>query len=289
MGMNANWSVICLAAFLIASTGCNATVAAPSNSVAVNATNANSLATPTTNDATHTVVADTRKSDGEKISIEVKSESAVRGAFWGAFFGLLGGLCLASVIPVIKRWYLTKNLHVNHDLAHGGQFRCRVFNRGYFTIKNAVIYIFLPFNKNQTSLPPPGHNAFIRPDNFVTLIWDQLCWSVRVPIVNPLKVDIYAKEEQPFSPCALTQPGDLIIIPSEEGWPHPNNLHPNLRVFLNRGIYSGFLKVVSEDTNAKFFEITINPENNLTPIQIEPSSARRVRKAIEQFLAATSP
>jgi hypothetical protein len=137
-------------------------------------------------------------------------------------------------------------------------------------VKNAIIYITLPFNTKDTVLPPPGHNAFIRPDNFVPLEGDQLCWSVRAPIVNPMKVDIYAKERQPFSPCAFIN--DKIVIPSEEGWPCPSSTAPNMRVFLKRGRYTSVLKVVSEDADARFFEITIDPDDNSSPIQIRPIS-----------------
>ena len=47
-----------------------------------------------------------------------------------------------------------------------------------------------------------------------------------------------------------------------------------MRVFLKRGTYTGVLKIVSEDTDARFFEITINPEDNSSPIKIRPISKR---------------
>jgi len=213
-------------------------------------------------------------------SSERQKSSPLWSAFLGAFFGVIGGLALRAIGFWVRRWHLTKCLEVYPDPAHGGHFRCRVYNGGGSTVKNAIIYITLPFEVKDTASPPPGHNAFIRPDNFVPLEGDQLCWSVRAPVVNPIKVDIYAKERQPFSPCALTQHGDQIIIPSEEGWPRPKESNPssftspNMRVFLKRGTYTGILKVVSEDTDARFFEITINPDDNPSKIRIKPISKR---------------
>jgi hypothetical protein len=188
------------------------------------------------------------------------SNSPVVPAAWGGLFGFLTSLIFNVCLPSIRRWWLTQSINVTVDQTQCNHARCRVSNAGYWTVKNAIIYLRLPFTKGETLDPPPGHQAHIRPDNFVPLDEEQLCWSVRSPAVNPMKVDIYAKERQPFSPCALTDPGDAIIIPSEDGWHPTGPKEPVKRVFLRRKNYAGFLKVVSEDTNGRFFRINITAE-----------------------------
>ena len=206
--------------------------------------------------------------NGERAKIQSIIGLSALSAFFGAFFGVVGGLVLRATVFWYRRWDLTRKLQLYSDPTHGRQLRCRVYNGGRWTIRSAVIYVALKFSDKETEEPPPGHSAFIKPDNFVPLEWDQLCWSVRAPVVNPLKVDIYAKEPQPFSPCGLTDDEKLVKIPSEEGWPHPKNEKPTMRVFLRRKDYYGFLKVVSDDTDARYFKITINFDNNVSSIDI---------------------
>jgi len=50
---------------------------------------------------------------------------------------------------------------------------------------------------------------------------------------------------------------EAIVIPSEEVWYLPEKQIPARRVFLRRKDRIGFLKVVSEDTNGKFFRLNI--------------------------------
>ncbi|HEY5041703.1 MAG TPA: hypothetical protein VIK53_06830 [Verrucomicrobiae bacterium] len=201
-------------------------------------------------------------------------------ACWGAAAGGFVSMVLYFLQPLIKRWYLTNQIKVYAEEFHGNQKRCRVCNEGYWTITQAIIYIALDYDRNKDVLvPPEGEDAFINPTHRIPLRGDQLCWSVRSPTVNPIKVDIFAKERQPFSLCDIRS--DCIMIPSEEGWEDPKNKFPpedrprKARVFLRRKNepYTGFLKIVSAETNACFFRIAIDPNNESQPLEIEPVCA----------------
>jgi hypothetical protein len=161
-------------------------------------------------------------------------------------------------------------LEVYADRTHGNHFRCVVFNGGRWTIKNVALYITLHITENDTRTPPPGHDAIIRPDHFVPLEEGQLCWSTRSPgTMYPTKIDIYAEERQGFSPFAFTNPKDMLMMPSEEGWPRFPNDPLKMRVFLQPKTYDGYLKIVSEDANAKCYKITIDPADTVNPIQLK--------------------
>jgi len=190
---------------------------------------------------------------------------------FGAIAGGLVNLVLTVLLPRIKRHNLTKRIELYEIDPQGNLTRCRVYNGGYWTITQALIYITIDFDwKNDVVKPPNNHDAFINPGDNVPLKGDQLCWSVRWPTVNPMKVDIYAKERQPFSLCDIVD--DKIMIPSEEGWdfPEDNKKPRRARVFLRRKIYHGALKVVSADTDARFFHITIKPDQNRVLVEITP-------------------
>jgi hypothetical protein len=101
-----------------------------------------------------------------------------------------------------------------------------------------MLYLYLDIQEEDTLLPPAGILTWIRPGQFVPLSdsGEQLCWSVAP---NPMKVVIFAKERQPFSPCRITP--DYILIPSESGWP------PKMaRVLLRRRVYSGMLPLSAQ-------------------------------------------
>ena len=199
-----------------------------------------------------------------------KYGSPVRGAFWGAFFAALLALTAGAIKFWFKRSLLTCRLKVFADLPHGNHFRCGVFNGGSLPVRNAAIYISLDCIKDDTCKPPDGHDAIIRPDHFVPLKEGQLCWSTRSSAaMYPTKTDIYAKECQGFSPFAFTNPKDMLMVPSEEGWPRFKDEPLKMRIFLKPKPYKGYLKIVSEDTNAKCYKITINPADTGNPIQLQ--------------------
>jgi len=195
--------------------------------------------------------------------------AAIWGAITGGFMGLLVSLISDIALPRIRRWNLTREISILRDLPHEGFARFRVVNNGFWTINDAMLYIALDICKEDTVLGHFACNpsdlrfiAHIEPHRFVPLTGDQLCWNVRDPKPNPMKVSILAKERQPFSLCHI---GQCITIPSEEGWPPSNHA----RVFLQRKTYKGWLKFVSADTDARYFRIEINPDSADCPCTIE--------------------
>jgi hypothetical protein len=168
-------------------------------------------------------------------------------AVWGAAAGGIVSLLVNLFLPWLKRWRLTRALAIEIDLPHGSNARLRVFNGGYWTVKEAIVYMALYFSPDDVVPRPSDRGAFISPDWFAPMEGEQLCWSVRYPIPNPIKVDIFAKERQPICPCFIE--ANRIVIPSEElGLPGGK-----LRVFLRRRKYRGNLKLVSASTDARYF------------------------------------
>lgn len=173
----------------------------------------------------------------------------------------------------IKRKRLTNKLRVVVEYYAGndnggGRPSCRVCNDGQWTIHNATPYITLQIKKGDIIKPPDGNLAFMMPDT--ELIEDQqLCWSVRP---NPLKVDIYAGEKQHISLCGITE--NHIMLPSEEGWVSSitnSSERKHVRAYLERKKYDGQIKIVSDDTNAKSFKFTIDPDNKTCPLSLTPA------------------
>jgi hypothetical protein len=120
-----------------------------------------------------------------------------------------------------------------------------------------MVYIKLNYKTEDIVVPPDKQKAFITPEKPILLEdFDQLCWNVSAPNnINPMKVDIYAGEEQPMSPCQIIN--DNIAIASEQGW----GADKKRRLFLKRQKYTGELKIVSDDTTGLLFHITIDPDN----------------------------
>lgn len=166
-----------------------------------------------------------------------------------------------SLAPRLKRWQLTRKIMLATEDLHGGRANHRVCNNGFWTMKNSIAYITLNVQESDVLKPPQGEDAFIKPNNFSFIHDQQLCWSVHYPIANPMKVDIYAGENQPISLYEIRP--DMIMLPSEKGWEplkdkDGHNLPRMARVFIKRKKYDGTLKIVSEDTTARSFKIIIN-------------------------------
>jgi len=151
------------------------------------------------------------------------------------------------------------------DPPHNGNRRFRVVNGGFWSVNEATLYLTLDIQEQDT-VPAEGLKVHIAPGRFVPLSGEPLCWSSQPRTTpNPMKITILAKECQPFSPCQIRPDG--ILIPSEEGWPPA----ATARVLLRRRRYTGVLKIVSADTNARFFQIRIDPETTplcvITPLK----------------------
>jgi hypothetical protein len=191
---------------------------------------------------------------------------AIWGAIAGGFASFIVNLVFNIAMPRIRRWNLTRKMCVYPEETHGLHSRLRVFNGGYWTLGNSICYISIDATAEDVLPPPQGENAFVKPNESVPLKEEQLCWAVWYPTVNPMKVDIYAKERQPLSPCLFGP--NYIMIPSEDGWLNCKDRPRIARVFLRKKRYTAVLKVVSEDTDARCFQLTIDPENVAMPLKI---------------------
>jgi hypothetical protein len=205
---------------------------------------------------------------------QTKIELAVWGAMAGGVVSLVVSLLVNLFLPWLRRLRLTRALSIEVDPAHGPIARLRVTNGGYWTVKDAIVYIAIDFSRDDVMPPTPGSSAFITPDHFVPLEGDQLCWSVRSPTPNPIKVDIFAKERQPICPCIIE--ADYIVVPSEE----QGLAEGKRRVFLRRRRYDGRLKLVSADTDARYFSITIDPYSDVQPLRVSRMSWRGPREGV---------
>ena len=184
----------------------------------------------------------------------------VLGAVVAGLVSLLVNLVVQVLLPRLRRRNLTRKLSVIAEPPHDGNARFRVVNGGYWTIADAMLYLQLDFEEADTLPPTPDLRVWIAPGRFVPMSGDQLCWSVSP---NPMKVDILAKERQQFSPFKILPGG--ILIPAERGWP------PEIaRVLLKRRVYTGQLRFVSADTDARIFRVRINPDSQHSPCTITP-------------------
>src|SRR5438128_1685409 len=128
-------------------------------------------------------------------SFSARLYAAIWGAVTGGIMSLLVSLLFHVALPRVRRWNLTRRISIIADTPHHGHARFRVTNGGYWTINDAVLYLHLNLQEQDTmNSPCPGRAAHIYPGHFVPLNGDQLCWSVRSPTVNPMKVAIFAKE-----------------------------------------------------------------------------------------------
>jgi hypothetical protein len=200
------------------------------------------------------------------------ASSWLPGALAGGVISLVVSLAFSFIQPRIRRWQLTRGLAVEIDPPHGPHARLRVANRGYWTVKDTIVYMALEFSADDVA-PPPDRGAFITPELFVPMEDEQLCWSVRSPTPNPIRVDIFARERQPICPC-LIEP-DCILIPSEE-----LGKEGKWRVSLHRREYHGQLKVVSADTDARYFSLVIDPDNRSQPLGVRPLQRRESRERV---------
>jgi hypothetical protein len=206
--------------------------------------------------------------------LEAKLWLAAWGAAAGGVMSLLVNLFLQLFLPWLQRSKATRALKIETDPPSGPHARLRVSNGGYWTVKGALVYMALDFSPNDVILPPQGRGAFITPDCFVRMEDEQLPWSVRSPVPNPIKVDVFAKERQPICPCIIE--ANQIVIPSEE----LGREGGKARVFLRRQQYCGRLKLVSADTDARYFSLTIKPDDALQPLHVSRMSRRGIRERL---------
>src|ERR1022692_3262328 len=120
----------------------------------------------------------------------------LNAAIWGAITGALMSMLITLALPFLRRCIMTWRISILTDQPHDGFARFRVVNCGFWTINDAMLYLALEFKKEDV-IPAsffPRCRSHIEPDRFVPLNGDQICWNVRSPNPNPMKVMILAKE-----------------------------------------------------------------------------------------------
>ena len=136
-------------------------------------------------------------------------------------------------------------------------------------MRQTTLYMYLRVQKDdilcREDIAIPKRTTFIHKGENPLIDWDALCWSLHYPVAHPMRLDILAKETQQFNPFWIDP--RCIDIPSEMGWQEPSTL----RVCLKRKRYNGAIKVVSADTDARFFDFTLDPDDSSAPIRIQPS------------------
>lgn len=199
-------------------------------------------------------------------TLEEKLYLALWGALAGGLVSLLVNTVFAIMVPRSRRRRLTKSIRIEADPPHNGYVRFRVHNTGFWTINDVTLYLSIYASQDDVLEPEDWHRAHITKSRYVPLNGDQLCWSVRSPRPSPMRVPIFSGEAQPFALCLIGP--DEITIPSEEGWGRAAE-KTTARAFLRRQRYAGTLRVVSSDTLARLFKVTIDPDNPGCPATIE--------------------
>lgn len=212
-------------------------------------------------------------------------EHEVEASIWGAVAGGIIAMSIEVWYPIIKRWRLTRSLRIELAQEQPPFLRITVRNGGYWTLHNATAYLTLGVGLDDILSPPSGLNAYIKP-GFATELVDQcLCWSVRINGHNPSRIDIFAKECQAINLCYVGRQHDIVnegmlALPSEEGWFGPNHEFKTLRAFLRTGRYVGRLRITSEDSDGRDFDVVIDPTNSRERLRCTPTSDKTLNQIV---------
>lgn len=171
--------------------------------------------------------------------------------------------------PRISRWRLGRQIWACFVLENSQHLHCRICNFGGWTVKRAVMYLTIDHDDDDVVAPPRNHRAFITPNRPTQLKEDRICWAFSdKDSGNPHEIDIFGGEQQAFSPVQVFHDENCLVIPSEQGWPHPKSGEKGkVRIALKKKKYSGVLRVVSETTNAAVFRIEIDPDDQFNQIR----------------------
>lgn len=188
---------------------------------------------------------------------------------------ILGGVIGASttvLVNYIKVLINTKQLTVEAMGKIGAGESLWVKNSSHFPIRDVTAYLSIPGSKSCVSPPSDSELAlnnklpFISHVSPIDVKEGQLCWASTAPVTNPCKTDVLANERKDL--CILRKYKNLFIeICSEKGFSTGDG---QSRVFLKlQYTYVGILKVVSADTLAKYWKVTIEPmeRNMITSIE----------------------
>jgi hypothetical protein len=125
---------------------------------------------------------------------------AAVSAFFGLLSGIIGGFIGFHCWPALRRRAIWKEMRlVQLPIDNRGALSCRVHNGSPYTMGKAVAYLTLDHTTDQIVDAPPGRKSYVpRSFNF-RIRQSQLCWEVQEGGMNPMRVDIYAGEEQPLT------------------------------------------------------------------------------------------
>jgi len=188
---------------------------------------------------------------------------------------------------------LTQNLTLKVVSQEGQGVVVRICNPTDHPIHGAVATITMAYQSDDVMVPV-DFSTWIDQGSCVPLVEDRLCWSTRVDGSNPQSCNILAGEEASLSlfrfctkltrsaasesefrqkPASVQQGyfrvSELLVVASEEGfgridWPQSTK---RARVALLRKPYRLWLKVVSEDTTSKVWELSFI-DKPLAPFEI---------------------
>lgn len=180
-------------------------------------------------------------------------EQAILNGLIGLLCGIIGSFVGFTLWPWLRRHEIQDKMTVvSEQWTLTQTFWARVVNKSSFSMGKAVAYISINHLVEDMLSPPSGQTAYNLPESKVVLREGQLCWAVREITHNPLRVDIYAGEEQPIALGCWDN--ESIKILSESA-------HNPARLYLKRKSYKGILKVVCLDCPAKEFHFIIDPDS----------------------------
>jgi hypothetical protein len=191
--------------------------------------------------------------------------SALLGLLTGLGSGIAGSYIGFHWWPTFRRRAIWNGLRVVQlPLDHHRSFRFRIANMSGFTMGKAVAYVTIYHKPADVVLPPEGREAYIVPEDELTVDQAQLCWEVQESGKNPMRVDIYAGEQLPLAIGVAPPDGGPVEIFSEA-------CRKPARAFLWRKNYKAVIKVVCLDCPAKEFQATLNVTSCPPRLDLDPS------------------
>ncbi len=183
----------------------------------------------------------------------------------GGLAGAVATLITQKVSEPWRVWSLSKSITADPELTPNA-CRVRVCNRGKRSIKQAIAYISIKYDK-QLDLVDGEQSAFIGIHERVELNEDRLCWSIASPVQNPVTIDIYQGEKQALDLVLFHS--DRIEIPSEQGWHNPER-RTRSRVYLHRKRYEGSIHIVAENTLRRSWNLVIDASSGRREVTLSP-------------------
>ena len=158
----------------------------------------------------------------------------------------------------------------------GSRVTARLRNGSNYCIQRATAYVTLHHSIEDILDPPMHFRAFISPAHRRKLQGDRLCWSVTMPELNPMSVDVFPGEAQLLDLADFGENAEWIEIPSEMGYsssqtPEEARQSPrpiSSRIFLRADKrYQAEVRIVSRNTRARIFKIEIDARERDQPVR----------------------